>query len=153
MNGKNQAEQIGRTMWQNHYKVNVISYDETAGEVTASHDGYATEGVIHTRQVRYDREHDEFTITDSLLCAKNAVLEIPFHLHPDAAVELRGSTAEISVPGCRRVVLELDSKLPYAVRDDGWYSEHFDDKVPTKFLYAKAECSGNTEFVTKVKIL
>lgn len=153
VNGKNQAEQIGRTMWQNHYKVNVISYDETAGEVTASHDGYATEGVIHTRQVRYDREHDEFTITDSLLCAKNAVLEIPFHLHPDAAVELRGSTAEISVPGCRRVVLELDSKLPYAVRDDGWYSEHFDDKVPTKFLYAKAECSGNTEFVTKVKIL
>ena len=153
VNGKNQAEQIGPTMWQNHYKVNVIACDETAGEVTASHDGYATEGVIHTRQVRYDRERDEFTITDSLLCAKNVVLEVPFHLHPDASVELRGTTAEISVPGSRRVVLELDAKLSYVIRDDGWFSEHFDDKVQTKFLYAKTECSGNIEFVTKVKIL
>ena len=49
--------------------------------------------------------------------------------------------------------LELDEKLHYAIRTDGWYSEHFGEKVPSKFLYAKRECSSETVFMTKVKVL
>lgn len=153
VNGKDQAELAGPTMWLNHYKVNVVSSDENAGEVTASHDGYVFEGVMHTRRVQYDRERDEFVITDSLKCTRNASLEIPFHLHPDASVDLQGSLAEVSVPGCRRVILELDPKLAYSVREDGWYSEHFAQKVPAKYLYAKTESDSDVEFVTKLRIL
>ena len=49
----------------------------------------------------------------------------------------------------------LDEKLPYEVRDDGWYSEHFGEKIPTKFLYAKMNCPvGYSEsFVTRLKVL
>jgi uncharacterized heparinase superfamily protein len=153
VNGKNQAEQAGPTMWLNHYRAKVVSCDENADEVVATHDGYRAEGVSHTRRVQFDRDANEFTITDTLRCEKPATVEIPFHLHPAASIELRGTVAEISVPGCRRVSLELDEKLHYAIRTDGWYSEHFGEKVPSKFLYAKKECNGETVFTTKVKVL
>ena len=153
VNGKNQAEQAGPTMWLNHYRAKVLACDENAGEVVATHDGYRAEGVSHTRRVQFDRDANEFTITDTLRCEKPATVEIPFHLHPAASIELRGTVAEISVPGCRRVSLELDEKLHYGIRTDGWYSEHFGEKVPSKFLYAKRECSSETVFTTKVKVL
>jgi hypothetical protein len=47
----------------------------------------------------------------------------------------------------------LDSKLSYAIHEDGWYSEHFGVKVSTKFLYAKANCEGDAVFVTKLRII
>ena len=153
VNGKNQAEQAGPTMWLNHYRTNVVSCDENAGEVVATHDGYKAEGVSHTRRVQFNRDANEFTVTDMLRCEKPATIEIPFHLHPAAGVELRGAVAEISAPGCRGVSLELDKKLHYAIRTDGWYSEHFGEKEPSKFLYAKMECNGNVEFVTRIRIL
>lgn len=150
VNGKNQAEQAGPTMWLNHYHCRTLESGENF--VEACHDGYASEGVLHTRRIEYSRDRDEFTITDTLSCSQSAAVEIPFHLHPSATVTLNGSTAEISVPGSRRVVVELDSSLSYAVREDGWYSEHFGEKVPTKFLYAKTECSGDVKFVTKIRV-
>ena len=152
VNGKNQAEQAGPTMWLNHYKAKVVSYDADAGMVEATHDGYVSEGVSHTRRVQFDRENEEFVITDTLKCASPAIIEIPFHLHPTAGIDLNGAVAEISVPGSRRVSLELDGKLSYAIREDGWYSEHFGEKVSTKFLYAKTECSGDAEFVTRIRV-
>ena len=152
VNGKNQAEQAGPTMWLNHYKASVLNCDEAKGVVEATHNGYASEGVSHTRRVEFDRDANEFVVTDTLKCAKPASIEIPFHLHPSATVKLDGSNAEISVSGCRRVSIALDGKLAYAVREDGWYSEHFGEKVPTKFLYAKADCTGSAEFVTRIKV-
>ena len=153
VNGKNQAEHIGPVMWLNHYRVNVLSSDESAGEATATHDGYASEGVMHTRQVKYDRDKDEFLIKDSLQCSHPVSLEIPFHLHPDASLALHGSNAEISVPGCRCVTITLDPKLSYAVREDGWFSDHFASKRIAKFLYAKIECFGDVEFETRIKVV
>lgn len=153
VNGKNQAEQAGPTMWLRHYKAAVLSCDETKGVVEATHDGYKAEGVSHMRRVEFDRDADEFVITDRLHCAKPATVEIPFHLHPSAMVKLDGLNAEISVPGSRRVSVAFDEKLAYAIREDGWYSEHFGEKVPAKYLYAKADCEGEMEFVTRIKIL
>ena len=152
VNGKNQAEQAGPTMWLNHYKATVLRCDETKGIVEATHDGYKAEGVSHTRRVEFNREADEFVIKDVLKCERPASIEIPFHLHPSANVNLDGSVAEVSVPGCRKVTLEFDAKLLYTLREDGWYSEHFGEKVPTRFLYAKTDCEGSAEFVTRIKV-
>ena len=153
VNGRNQAEQAGPTLWLKHYRVTVISSDESRGIIEATHDGYKSEGVSHTRRVEFNRDMDEIVITDTLRCDRKAALEIPFHLHPSAAVKLDGSNAEISVPGCRRVSVALDTKLAYGIREDGWYSEHFGEKVPAKFLYAKTDCEGSVEFVTRIRVL
>ena len=153
VNGKNQAEQAGPTLWLKHYKAKVLSCDEAQGVVEATHNGYASEGVSHTRRVEFNRDAEEFVVTDTLLCDRKASIEIPFHLHPSAAVTLDGAVAEISVPGSRRVSMTLDSKLSYEIREDGWYSEHFGEKVPAKYLYAKTDCEGAVEFVTRIKVL
>ena len=153
VNGKNHAEQAGPTLWLNHYKATVLDCDETKGFVEATHDGYKAENVSHKRRVEFDRDAEEFVITDMLHCAKPATVEIPFHLHPSAKVKLDGSSAEISVPGSRRVSVAFDEKLAYAIREDSWYSEHFGEKVPAKYLYAKVDCEGEMEFVTRIKIL
>ena len=153
VNGKNQANQAGPTMWLNHYKAKVVSCDETSGEVVATHNGYASDGVSHLRKIQFDRDKNEFVIVDTLRCEKVATVEIPFHLHPETTVSLDGRIVALDVPGARRVVIELDEKLSYTVCDDGWYSEHFGEKVPAKYLYAKTECNSDVEFVTKLRVL
>ena len=153
VNGKNQANQAGPTMWLNHYKAKVVSCDETSGEVVATHNGYASDGVAHTRKIQFNRDKNEFVIVDTLRCNKAATVEIPFHLHPETAVRLDGRMVALDVPGARRVVIELDEKLSYTVCEDGWYSEHFGEKVPAKYLYAKTECNGDAVFVTKLRVL
>ena len=92
VNGKNQANQAGPTMWLNHYKAKVVSCDETSGEVVATHNGYDSEGVSHTRKIQFNRDENEFIITDTLRCEKTATIEIPFHLHPNVTALLDGST-------------------------------------------------------------
>ena len=140
-------------MWLNHYRAKVVSCDENAGEVVATHDGYRAEGVSHTRRVQFDRDANEFTITDTLRCEKPATVEIPFHLYPAVEYELQGSEALLKIAGVAKVRMCLDEKLHYAIRTDGWYSEHFGEKVPSRFLYAKKECEGEVEFVTRIRVL
>ncbi len=153
VNGKNQANQAGPTMWLNHYKAKVVSCDEKSGEVLATHNGYASDGVTHMRKIQFNRDKNEFMIVDTLRCEKVATVEIPFHLHPETTVRLDGRMVALDVPGARRVMIELDEKLTYTVRDDGWYSEHFGEKVPMQYLYAKTECKGDAVFVTKLRVL
>ena len=104
-------------------------------------------------KVEFDRDANEFTVVDKLNCSRPAVIEMPFHLHPSVNVELQGSTAILEVAGNAKVQMMLDENLSYSIREDGWYSEHFGVKVPTKFLYAKTNCKGNAVFVTKLHIL
>ena len=66
---------------------------------------------------------------------------------------LKGSLATVDVPGARRVQIALDEKLSYSIREDGWYSEHFGDKEPARYLYAKIECRDSVEIVTKISVL
>jgi hypothetical protein len=150
VNGKNQALQAGPTLWLAHYHCKTLNVGENF--VEATHDGYRKDGVEHVRKVEYNREKDEFTITDTLHGFSPFTVEIPFHLHPAAKVQLDGALATVDVSGARRVVMALDRKLSYSIREDGWYSEHFGEKVPTKFLYAKMECKESVEFVTTISI-
>ena len=151
VNGKNQAQQAGPTMWLSHYSCKTLNVGENF--VEATHDGYRKDGVQHVRKIEFNFEKNEFMITDTLRCSKPATVEIPFHLHPDVTVKLEGSKAEIALPGGRFVMLDLDEKLSYTIREDGWYSEHFGEKEPAKFLSAKTECNGIIEFVTRLRLV
>ena len=151
VNWTNQARQAGPTMWLSHYHCKTLNVGENF--VEATHDGYRKDGVVHVRKIEFNREKDEFTITDTLRGRALFTVEIPFHLHPDIAVKLECSKAEIALPGRRFVMLDLDEKLSYTIREDGWYSEHFGIKEPAKFLYAKKNCVGTVEFVTKIRLV
>ena len=151
VNGKNQANQAGPTMWLAHYHCKMLNAGENF--VEATHDGYKSEGVTHVRKIEFDRENNEFTIVDKLKCAKPAVVEIPYHLHPAVTAELQGRIAVLKIAETARVQMTLDEKLSYEIREDGWYSEHFGEKVPAKFLYAKTNCNSDTVFVTYLKVL
>ncbi len=151
VNGKNQANQAGPTLWLSHYHCKTLSVGENF--VEATHDGYRKDGAQHVRKVEFDRDANEFTVVDKLNCSRPAVIEMPFHLHPSVNAELQGSTAILKIDGNAKVQMILDSKLSYAIREDGWYSEHFGVKVPTKFLYAKTNCEGDAVFVTKLRII
>lgn len=59
----------------------------------------------------------------------------------------------LKVAETAKVQMTLDKKLSYEIREDGWYSEHFGEKVPAKFLYAKTNCNGDAVFVTRLKVL
>ena len=151
VNGKNQANQAGPTLWLSHYHCKTLNVGENF--VEATHDGYHREGVEHVRKIEFDRDMNEFTVTDKLNCSRPAVVEIPFHLHPAVTADLQGSTAILKVEEIAKVQMTLDEKLSYSIREDGWYSEHFGEKVPTKFLYAKTNCKGDAVFVTKLRIV
>lgn len=162
VDGENQARQAGPTMWLNHYKANVLS--ETRDAVTATHNGYSKKGISHVREVRYNRSEDEFLIIDTLTSAGKFTVEIPFHLHPLAVVELHGNVARVVVAGARPVEIEFDEKLDYEVvngREDakktpkilGFYSDHFGEKVPCSVLYAKNCFDATVIFTTKIRIL
>lgn len=156
INGKNQASLAGPTMWLNHYQSKVLSANENS--ITATHNGYSKEGVTHVREIRYDRNADEFTIIDTLAGNKYSA-EIPFHLHPSVSVELSGNTATLTHPTTRSVQVTLDKSLTYRIvrgedtlKTMGWYSEHFGERNPTNVLYAKMECNGTVRFETKIKV-
>ena len=151
VNGKNQAAQAGPTMWLSHYHCKTLNVGENF--VEASHDGYRKEGVEHVRKIEFDRDTNEFIITDTLRCKAPVSVEIPFHLHPSVATELQDSTAILKVDGKVKVQMTLDEKLSYAIREDGWYSEHFGEKVPANYLHAKTNCNGDVVFVTRLKVL
>lgn len=158
VNGKNQATQAGPTMWLNHYKCRTLDVGENF--VEATHDGYRSEGVEHKRKVVYNRENDEFVVSDTLTSPNGASVEIPFHLHPSANVfKVDNGSFKISVPGARSVLLTPDSKLEYVVARGeenpvaGWYSEHFGEKVESSVLYAKMQIQDAAVFETKIRIL
>ena len=158
----NQAKQAGPTLWLNHFKTKLLAV--SGDTVSAAHNGYARKGVSCVREIRYDRNSDQFVITDTLTATKKFTVEIPFHLNPQAEVKLGGSTAQIVVPGARLVTMLLDEKLNYELvrgREKnskgtidilGWFSNHFGIKEPTTVLYARKECSGSIQFITKVII-
>ena len=138
-------------MWLSHYHCKVLNVDDNF--VEATHDGYRMEGVEHVRRVEFNRDENEITITDMLRCSKPAEIEIPFHLHPAVSAEIQGSVAVLSVAGIKKVQMGLDPKLSYAIRDGGWYSEHFGEKTESSALYAKTNVDGFVSFETKIKVL
>lgn len=159
INGCDQATLAGPTMWLNHYRTKILQTIFSPECVSASHSGYAKSGVTHIREVRFDPHMREFTIVDSLCGERNFTAEIPFHLHPSVTLKQEGPEFILGVPGARQVKLIVDQRLSYSkvlgqeAPILGWYSEHFGQKTPTTTLYAKTECHGTEQFMTRIKIL
>ena len=158
VNQKNMADFVFPTMWLSHYQCKTLEANEEQEFVVATHNGYVKQGVTHTREIRFDKENNLFTIIDTLAGGKfNA--EIPFHLHPDVFIEQTENGFLLKHPKVRNVYLETDRQLKYKMVCGqkepllGFYSEHFGHKEATNVLYARIKSSGTVRLVTKIKIM
>ena len=153
-----QATLAGPTMWLNHYRTKILQTIFSPECISASHNGYAKCGVTHIREVRFDPHMKEFTIVDSLCGERKFTAEIPFHLHPSVTLKQEGGAFILGIPGARQVKLITDPRLTYSkvlgqeAPILGWYSEHFGQKTPSTTLYARTECNGTEQFMTRIKI-
>ncbi len=161
---RNQALIGGPTLWLNHFKCSVIENYISSGEdyVKASHNGYEKRGVLHQREILFDKNNDTFFITDTLILngRQPVFVEIPFHLHPDVEVEIieKGIFALKHSKG-ETAHLELDGKLTARIVNGavnpeilGWYSESFCKKEASNTIYSSIEITESTVFKHQIKI-
>lgn len=156
--GINQASFIGPTLWLNHYKVHVKDYgiQNDYEYAMAAHNGYKKYRVDHTRKLEFFRNEEKIVITDYVTAAKSIEIEMPFHLHPDAAYELYGHRCVVRM-GNRQVMMILDDRLQWKIvkgMNDpclGWYSAGFYKKSPSPVVMGTTH--GAASLVLKTELL
>jgi hypothetical protein len=130
--GTEQSTWGGPFLWLRGATGTVLRYAGNAWE--AEHDGYAP--VTHRRTAVLD-DDGVLRVEDRL--DATADVRIAWHLGPEVAVELDGSTGRLEWPAGSAVV-ELPAELTWtAHRGDnspmlGWYSPRFGHKVPSTTL-------------------
>lgn len=163
IDNKNQAFRGGPTMWVEHYqpKVHSIVTSDSEEKVVGSHDGYKAHGVMHTREVVFDKVRDRFIIKDivEVLDNKEHQVQIPFHLHPMVEINQEDDqTFRLSVGDARDVTLKVDSMLkPTIVSGEtspilGWYSPSFYQKSACSVVYSTLTVSSSFELITEIVI-
>jgi len=160
-----QADFSGTTLWLNHYQcmVHRSEVGKSQDVIEASHNGYRNFGIIHRRQVEFDKVDMKFTITDFITSShegREYQLQMPFHLHPDIALSTHGSHVYLlkTSNGCE-VEMCLDDRLrtlrlggqsdPYKA---GWYSDSFLVKQSTKTIMGSLRFSGDISLKTIIAI-
>jgi hypothetical protein len=163
VDNKNQAFRGGPTMWIEHYqpKVHLIEQSDTEERVIGSHDGYKAHGVMHTREVIFDKVRNRFVIKDQVEVLDNQEhqFQIPFHLHPSVAIEQEDNqTFRLTVGDAREVTLRVDPK-PSTSRVSGltspilgWYSPSFYQKSECSVIYSTFTASSSFELITEIVI-
>jgi len=164
VDGLDQADIKGPTLWTRHYKptIHSVSSNHMEDTVVASHNGSNHLGVIHHRSVRFDKGQCLFEIKDSLILQNKEghTIDFPIHLHPRIEVKSlahnrfllvskKGRAVEITLDRLLKpeiVVASLDPIL-------GWYSASFQQKEPTKVLYSKINIQETIELTTFLKVL
>lgn len=164
INKMNQANSGGPTLWLNHYRTTVLKAEINGDyeKVKAMHDGYETSGIIHSREISWNKKTNIIKIYDHLDCKKKGpyFIELPFHLHPLIRVKpLNKHLFQLTDPQGRVVSLATDLKLNKRILHGqvepevtGWYSESFMYKEPCSTLLCSLEATGNIELVTEISI-
>lgn len=164
INGKNQATSGGPTLWTRHYRTRVLEcrQNNETEIVVATHDGYRKEKIQHSREIKFNRLLNEFTIFDSFNKRDDipAILEIPFHVHPDTRIMQTEETRFLLMsPHHRNVDIEIDERLkPVIIQGQtepeilGWYSSSFQSKRPARVIYCKTEVKDACSFKYRIKI-
>jgi hypothetical protein len=157
--GIDQASFVGPTLWLNHYKVRIKDYGMSGDYeyVMAAHNGYKKYRVEHTRKLEFFRSDEKIVITDYVTTAKNVDIEMPFHLHPDAAYQLNGHQCIVTMAN-RQVVMTLDERLQWEIVKGmsdpclGWYSAGFYKKSPSPVIMGSIKNSPSMVLKTELVI-
>ena len=164
INKENQATLAGPTLWLNHYNCDVIYHEQSdeKDSIKASHNGYKKLGIIHTREIFFDKVQNKLLITDWIESEKKDeyFLEIPFHFHPLITVKPDNDHNFDLIKGDgKKIQLTLDNKLKIAqLRGQkepeiaGWYSESFLKKEPCNTIIGSLTANGNIKLRTIITI-
>lgn len=163
IDNKNQAKQVGDTMWLNHYQCTVLESSNGAKieSVNAIHSGY--KNVTHKRKIEFLRDEDSFRISDEIQNndGENHDIMILFHLNPDITIsEVNGNKILLSHPSNIKLSLEfisVDCQLNIVKGQEkpilGWYSDSFMKKRPTSVISYSTRTNSSINFSTRISIL
>lgn len=164
INKKNQAVIGGPTLWLDHYKTKVLKAEtnEDHDRVIASHSGYKKYGIIHTREIFFEKTTNNIKIIDRINSKKsdNYLIEMPFHLHPSVRIDNQNNSIfHLSNEKKRKVILQTDSRLNNKIiygqtepEITGWFSKSFMNKEPSFTILGSLKTSGNNKFETIISI-
>jgi hypothetical protein len=165
LNQKDQAVNGGPTLWIKHYETNTIESDlsDVIDRIKASHNGYFKEGARHIREIVFDKLRNEFQIHDTIAVGKTRKIqvEIPFHIHPEAAITKSSTNCYlVSKNHVRKIEFHVDERLDTVVVKGqmkpqilGWYSDSFLKKEATNVIYCKTQIEYTTTFIFIIKII
>jgi hypothetical protein len=163
INGENQAVFGGSTLWVTRFHTQILEifHDDLWDRVYASHDGYKSLGIRHSRKIELNRKTNDILITDFLdtSAASEYRVEIPFHLSPYFTVTKERENSFIIKNGTTKVRLQCDPQLisePVTGSDNpklGWYSESFQIIQPTSVIYCHTSVKFSARFAFKISII
>lgn len=146
----NQSVITGNFMWGKRADSRLLSYSELT-YVKGSHNGYVrlSDGVMHTRQISYQKHTNKWIIEDELACKEEHTAEVFFHVHPDCRVTQKDNkiVIEFEKGTC---TLQPDSYSDISLHHGeeespiGWYSPSYDIKIPCTTIKLKRKLTGGT---------
>ena len=158
VDGKNQADHVGDTMWLQHYKCDVlkVSRNEELETVKAVHNGY--KGVLHIREIVFNKKTNCFTIVDEIKISDNRKhkITIPFHLHPEISIASHEQIYTLNHKSGIKVTLELDrqtQRLPVCGNEEpilGWYSSSFMQKRTTNVIVSEMITNKDITLISNI---
>jgi hypothetical protein len=157
--GEDQSVIGGNFMWAEKAQATLLRADES--RVCGSHDGYRRlrPPARHEREVVFDNDKRLIRITDRVLTSGRHPVEQFFHCDPGCICLPDGSGYRIEhggaavrlVPDGRATFREVMSGCENPI--GGWFSPHFDARVPAPTLRLQAEAVGNLQLVTNIILL
>lgn len=165
INNHNQASSGGPTMWLNHFRITdaALAADGNIERLSAEHDGYKNDGVVHRREITFNKTEGSFIIRDDIILKKKqeVKVEIPFHIHPSVSVvEKDKSLYSLENSDIPAVLFLADEKLNQRLVKGqtspeilGWYSASFMKKVPAYVIYCYTNIKETTGFKFEIKLV
>ncbi len=164
INKTNQAKLAGPTLWLNHYKCKITKLDLSKNNdtVVAQHNGYQKLGIIHSRELRIEKDNNRISIIDTIQCKQKGeyYIEIPFHLHPNIKIKNTGNSEFQLIDKELHIAhVSLDKKLETNIVNGqespellGWYSKSFMQKEPSNTIYCTTTITTTQKFQTIISL-
>jgi len=163
INGESQALFGGSTLWVTRYRTKILEtyQDEYTDRVYATHDGYRSLGIRHSRKIEFNRKTNYILITDFLDSSGTSEyrVEIPFHLSPDCTVTKESENSFNITNGEAKVRLACDPQLMAEIIKGsenpklGWYSGSFQVIKPASVITCKKLVKFSERFTFKISII
>jgi hypothetical protein len=156
---RSQSESKGAFLWDRKASCKLIDWvdDESATAVTAEHDGYTSlqDPAIHRRELRFDKQSGETTVTDTILSNGPHDVCVRLHVHPEFEVsQISNQAIQLDNSGHTIIVTIPDVKLSLARASEenmvGWISDSYHRKTPSCCIEARRKCEGTTIITTNI---
>jgi uncharacterized heparinase superfamily protein len=164
INLKDQTEVARPFFWQDHYSTKILKtkLENNILWVKALHDGYKNMGIIHSREIIFDKSKNLIRINDTIECNESGFffVELPFHFHPSTIIKQNNLLNFQAVDENEQLLyLVADKKLKTKIIKGqmipqilGWYSDTIDRKEPSTTIYCTALINRTETFQTLILI-